>query len=232
MSQAAPHRRRKQARPQELLDAALDLFVEKGFSATRIEQVAARAGVSKGTLYLYYPSKEELLKAVIAHYLTSRIAEGAVLAAGFEGSAGQLLRSVLIEWWTQLYDSPAAGVFKLVITEVRNFPEIAGYYHREVVERAHELLGGVLRRGIASGEFRAVDVGHAVHSLVLPLVMVCLHRHSLGVCAVDWHLDGRAFISCHVNLVLDGLGTSPEPAAAPAGPAPASGSAGAAAAGA
>ncbi len=222
MSSTATHRRRKQARPQELLDAALELFVEKGFAATRIEQVAARAGVSKGTLYLYYPSKEELLKAVIAHYLTSRIAEGAALADGFAGSADQLLRGILIEWWSQLYDSPAAGVFKLVITEVRNFPEIAGYYHREVVERAHDLLGGVLRRGIASGEFRDVDVDHAVHSLVLPLVMICLHRHSLGTCAVDWHLDGHAFISCHVNLVLDGLGTRPNAAPVPDRPGPAS----------
>lgn len=202
-------RRRKEARPQELLDAALELFVEKGFAATRAEEVAVRAGVSKGTLYLYYPSKEELLKAVIAHYLSARIVEGAAQAATFDGSASELLRNILIDWWGQLYDSPAAGVFKLVITEVRNFPEIAGFYHREVVERARDLLGGVLRQGIADGEFRAVDVEHAVHSLVLPLIMICLHRHSLGACAVDWHLDGRAFIAQHVHLVLDGLSVRP-----------------------
>lgn len=202
-------RRRKEARPQELLDAALELFVEKGFAATRAEEVAVRAGVSKGTLYLYYPSKEELLKAVIAHYLSSRIAEGAAQAANFSGSSSDLLRGILIDWWGQLYDSPAAGVFKLVITEVRNFPEIAGFYHREVVEPARNLLGQVLRQGIANGEFRAVDVDHAVHSLVLPLIMICLHRHSLGACAVDWHLDGRAFIAQHVHLVLDGLSTRP-----------------------
>ncbi len=208
----AHRRRRKEARPQELLDAALALFVEKGFAATRAEEVAARAGVSKGTLYLYYPSKEELLKAVIAHYLSARIAEGAAQAAGFSGSASALLRGILIDWWSQLYDSPASGVFKLVITEVRNFPEIAGFYHREVVQRAHDLLGGVVRQGIAQGEFRAVDVDHAVHSLVLPLVMICLHRHSLGACTpVDWHLDGRSFIAQHVHLVLDGLGVRPPP---------------------
>ena len=200
------HRRRKEARPQELLDAALALFVQKGFAATRAEEVAALAGVSKGTLYLYYPSKEELLKAVIGFYLSARITEGAARAAGFSGSASALLRSILIDWWSKLYDSPAAGVFKLVITEARNFPEIAGYYHREVVERAHELLGGVLRQGIAQAEFRPVDVGHAVHSLVLPLVMICVHRHSLGACtSADWHLDGHAFIAQHVHLVLNGL---------------------------
>jgi len=206
-STAPPHRRRrKEARPQELLDAALALFVQKGFAATRAEEVAALAGVSKGTLYLYYPSKEELLKAVIGFYLSARITEGAAQAAGFSGSASALLRSILIDWWGKLYDSPAAGVFKLVITEACNFPEIADFYHREVVERAHDLLGGVLRQGIAQAEFRAVDVGHAVHSLVLPLVMICVHRHSLAACTpADWHLDGRAFIAQHVHLVLDGL---------------------------
>jgi AcrR family transcriptional regulator len=206
----AHRRRRKEARPQELLDAALALFVQKGFAATRAEEVAALAGVSKGTLYLYYPSKEELLKAVIAHYLSARIAEGAAQAAEHSGSATALLQGILIDWWTQLYDSPAAGVFKLVITEVRNFPEIAGFYHREVVERAHDLLGGIVRQGILQGEFRPVDVDHAVHSLVLPLVMICLHRHSLGACTpADWHLDGRAFIAQHVHLVLAGLSVRP-----------------------
>ncbi|OYU82405.1 MAG: TetR family transcriptional regulator [Burkholderiales bacterium PBB5] len=178
--------------------------------------MAQKAGVSKGTLYLYYPSKEELLKAVIAHFLSSRIAEGQALAQQHAGSATDLLRGILIDWWGELYDNPAAGVFKLVITEVRNFPEIAEYYHREVVERAHNLLGGILQRGIAQGEFRNVDVDHAVHSLVLPLVMVCLHRHSLGACTpADWHLDGRAFIAQHVALVLEGLNTR-SPALPPA----------------
>ena len=162
-------RRRKEARPQELLDAALGLFVEKGFAATRIEEVAARAGVSKGTLYLYYPSKEELLKAVISHYLSARIAEGAELAVQFSGSASDLLRGILVDWWGQFYNSPASGVFKLVITEVRNFPEIGAFYAHHVIEPAHQLIGGIVRQGIARGEFRAVDVDHAVHSLVLQI---------------------------------------------------------------
>ena len=216
-----PRRRRKDARPQELLAAALSLFVEKGFAATRAEEVALRAGVSKGTLYLYYPSKEELLKAVISHNLSERIAEGADLAAAHQGSAAVLLRTVLVDWWRQLYDSPASGVFKLVITEARTFPEIADYYAREVLDPAHRLLGGIVQRGIDRGEFRPVDIDNAVHSLALPLVMICLHRHSLGACPVDWHLDGHTFIAQHVALVLDGLSARPAAAAAdPADPAP------------
>lgn len=213
---ASPHhrRRRKDARPHELLDAALGLFVEKGFAATRIDEVAAQAGVSKGTLYLYFPSKEDLLKAVIAEHLSDRIAEGAEQAAGFRGNSSELLREILTQWWTQMYDSPASGVFKLVITEVRNHPDIGEFFEREVVGRSHQLLGGVIQQGIAKGEFRAVDVDAAVHSLVFPLIMLCLHKHSLGACggtesfacgAGPAPLDGHRFIRQHIELLLDGL---------------------------
>ncbi|MDT7834806.1 TetR/AcrR family transcriptional regulator [Aquabacterium sp. OR-4] len=217
----AQRRRRKQARPQELLDAALSLFVEKGFASARAEEVALRAGVSKGTLYLYFPSKEELLKAVIAHNLGTRISAGAELAAAHDGSASALLNVILVDWWTQLYESPSAGVFKLIITEVRNFPEIANFYLQEVVEPAHQLLGTVLQRGIAAGEFRDVPVEHAVHSLVLPLIMICLHRHSLGACQLNWQLEGREFISRHIQLVLAGLQHgAPHPVSPPPPPSP------------
>lgn len=199
-------RRRKQARPQELLDAALALFVEKGFAATRAEEVAQRAGVSKGTLYLYYPSKEELLKAVIREHLSARIAAGAVLAEQYRGPMAPLLRDVFSHWWQSVIDSPTSGVFKLIITEVRNFPDIADFYHREVIEPGERLIGSIVQRGIDSGEFERLDVAAVVHSLVLPMVMVCLHKHSLGACSrhVD-HLDTPSFIRAHIDLVIRGL---------------------------
>ena len=88
-----PRHRRKETRPQELLQAALELFVEKGFAATRAEEVAHQAGVSKGTLYLYYPSKEELFKAVVRHNVVSLIAQGREMVEQFEGFEDfQLLR--------------------------------------------------------------------------------------------------------------------------------------------
>jgi AcrR family transcriptional regulator len=210
-------RRRKEARPQELLDAALELFVEKGFAATRAEEVAARAGVSKGTLYLYFPSKEDLLKAVITQNLADRVAEGAAQAADYTGSASDLLRLVMGAWWEQVYQSQAAAVFKLVVTEVRNFPDIAEFYLREVVEPAQQLLARMIQRGIDAGEFRPVDLNVAVHSLVLPLIMVCVHKHSIGACKLEgqWAFDGLAFIRAHVDLLLQGL-AHPSAAAAPA----------------
>src|SRR5690242_20784016 len=97
---AAPARqRRKEARPQELLDAALDLFVEKGFAATRAEEVAARAGVSKGTLFLYFPSKEELFKAVVRENISGRFAEWEHEFETFQGTSAEMVRYCMRVWW-------------------------------------------------------------------------------------------------------------------------------------
>jgi len=200
----AVRQRRKDARPLELLEAALALFVEKGFAATRAEEVAQRAGVSKGTLYLYYPSKEELLKAVIAHYIAARIEATAHEVDEYQGPMTPLLTETLVQWWQQMVASPASGTFKLMIGEARNFPEIATFYAREVIEPGHRLIGGILARGIAAGEFRAVDVESATHSLLLPMVMVCTHQHAFGACT-DHHIDAPKFIREHVDLVVAGL---------------------------
>lgn len=213
--------RRKEARPQELLDAALELFVEKGFAATRAEEVAARAGVSKGTLYLYYPSKEELLKAVIRERLSDEIAAGALQVEQYEGPTSALMLEVLTTWWARMFDSPASGVFKLMISEVRGFPEIAEFYVHEVIEPGERAIGAIVQRGIARGEFRPVDVPTVVHSLLLPMVMMCLHKHSIGACSAHkMDVEPHRFMRDHVELVLRGVLADPRAdAAATAAPA-------------
>jgi AcrR family transcriptional regulator len=210
---AAGHQRRKAERPTELLEAALALFSEKGFSATRAEEVAQRAGVSKGTLYLYYTSKEELLKAVIRNYLGNEISAVAVTVGQFEGSVSDGLRKLLADWWVKVLDSPASGVFKLMMAEMRNFPELAEFYRLEVVEPGERIIGSILQRGIDSGEFRPFDISVAVHSLLLPMVMICIHKHSLGACVTLEQLpDPAHFIRQHIELMLVGLQASPQAA--------------------
>ncbi len=203
----ASHQRRKAERPSELLDAALQLFVEKGFAATKTEDIARLAGVSKGTLYLYYTSKEDLLREVISQRVSTRIAEGLARVAAHQGSATELMRTLLVDWWMQTLESDASGVFKLVVSEVRNFPEIAELWFNEV----SQLIGGMVQRGIDSGEFRQVDVLSVVYSIVMPLVMLCVHRHSLGACECPgMGLDPQTFIRAHIDLVLRGISTHPE----------------------
>jgi AcrR family transcriptional regulator len=201
-------RRRKEARPAELLEAALTLFVEKGYAATRSEEVARAAGVSKGTLYLYFPSKEELLKAVIQHFLANEVSAGAEEAAALDGPTQQVMTELLVPWWTRIYDGPASGVFKLVLTEVRNFPEIAEFFMQRVVTPGEALVRELLQRGVARGEFDVPNVDAAVHSILMPMILLCLHKHSLGVCAGGAHDvkdDPVGFMHAHLQLVFKGL---------------------------
>ena len=197
--------RRKEARPLELLDAALGLFVERGFAATRCEDVATRAGVSKGTLYLYFPSKEELLKAVIRDKVVNQIKEGADIIRQFEGSSADLLALMLRLWWERIGETPAAGIVKLMMCEVRNFPEIAKFYVDEVITPSNELMAQMVRRGVDNGEFRAVDVPKVVSALVGPLVFLAMNKHSLGACSVGHLLDAKAVIEAQIDLALHGL---------------------------
>src|SRR5690606_2224532 len=119
-SPAPPRQRRKQARPGELLAAALDLFVEKGFAATRVDEVAARAGVSKGTLFLYFPSKEELFKAVVRENIAGRFVEWDDELASFDGTSSELLRYCFRSWWERVGATKASGLAKLMLSEANN----------------------------------------------------------------------------------------------------------------
>lgn len=199
--------RRKEARPQELLVAALELFIERGFSATRSEDVAARAGVSKGTLYLYYPSKEELLKAVVRENLGALIAEGVDIAVGFDGGTEELLGVLMHTWWERIGDTPASGIFKVILTEMGNFPDFARFYLEEVIEPARALFTRVLQRGVDAGELRELNPFETVHLLIFPMLMMCLHRHSFGgPCHVPMQeLNPHSFIDTHIDALVNGL---------------------------
>jgi AcrR family transcriptional regulator len=203
----ASRQRRKQARPQELLDAALALFVEKGFAATKAEEVARLAGVSKGTLYLYYPSKEELFKAVVRRNLSSLIAEGLEIASSFQGSSAELLALLIQTWWERFGNTPAAGIHKVIISEVRNFPELAQFYTDEVIVPADRLFGGCVERGVARGEFRPMPTHEVSLALIAPLIFMALHRHSFGCCPVHGaaEMDPQLMLKTHLDLVLRGL---------------------------
>ncbi|MEW5878991.1 MAG: TetR/AcrR family transcriptional regulator [Pseudomonadota bacterium] len=203
--------RRKQARPLELLAAALALFVEKGYAGTRLDDVAARAGVSKGTLYLYFANKEELFKAVVRENIVRNIAEAQQLVRSYAGDTADLLAYLLRELWRRIGDTPASGIPKLVISESGNFPEIARFYVDEVIDPAHRLLAGVLERGMRRGEFRKVDSDTFVRVMIAPLVMLLLWRHSLGPCG-NQPVDPQRYVATHVDNVLRALRRDAAPA--------------------
>ena len=201
---AHPRQRRKEARPAELMASALELFVEKGFAGTRLEDVAARAGVSKGTLYLYFDNKEALFKAVIQEGIVPVLEEGAGLVEAFQGSSADLLRALIREWWQRIGNTPLAGVPKLMISEAGNFPELASYYHDAVILRGRDLMRRTLQRGIASGEFRKIDVETAIDVIFAPVLMMVIWRYSLGACCGTAQ-DPRTYLQTHFDLIVRGL---------------------------
>ena len=210
---ATPRRaRRKQARPGELLEAALALFAEKGYAATRVDAVAARAGVSKGTLFLYFPSKEALFQAVVHEYATRHLDSGLREVAAYAGPSAELLREFLRRWWVRWGSTPASSLTKLIIGEAANFPDLAAFYQQEVVRPGHALVRAIVQRGIARGEFRPVDLDSAVHLVVAPLLHLCTWRHALAGSAHASELpDAPALLALHADWVVRAL--QPEGAA-------------------
>ncbi len=202
----AKRERRKEARPGELLDAALDLFVEKGFAATRSEEVAARAGVSKGTLFLYFPSKEELFKAVVRENISGRFNEWNQEFEAYEGSSADMVRYCMKVWWDRLGATRASGITKLMLSESRNFPELAAFYQQEVIKPGQDLVRRILQRGVDRGEFRVPDMDYAIFSISAPMIFLIMMKHSLGACMPQHYpLDPARYIASQVDTLLHGL---------------------------
>ena len=205
--------RRKESRPSELLQAALELFVERGFAATRLEDVASRAGVSKGTLYLYFRSKDELLKAVVRGGILPAIAKAEGMVGQFAGSTGELLRAVVTSIWGNLGGTLLSGIPKLIIAESGNFPDLAQFYYREVIQRGLAVITGILKQGIQRGELRRLDVEPTARALMGPILLMMLWRHSFqsfesAPLAIERYFDS------YLTLVLDGLRDPNSPGAA------------------
>ncbi len=213
---AAPRwRRRKGARPQEIVDAALAVFGERGFAAARLEDVAARAGVSKGTLYLYFPNKEELFKAVVREAILPNLEMAERLLAGAQGPSFAVLETLLTLFAARILKSRAGAIPKLIVAEAGNFPDLARFYYEEVIRRAFALLGAVLERGIARGEFRPVDVDSTVRLIVAPMLMSALWRSSFEALE-DRPLDVPALLKAHLDALRRALAPEGGPEGGPA----------------
>jgi AcrR family transcriptional regulator len=196
--------RRKDARPSEIVAAALDVFVERGFAAARLEEVARRAGVTKGTLYLYFDSKAALFKAVVRENIVTALTRASATIDQHTGNTAELFAHLLRETWQVMGHTTLSGLPKLVLSEARNFPEVAQFWYEEVVRPGHELFGRVLRRGIERGEFRAVDVKLTVRLALAPLLHLLVWQHSLGHCLAE-PFDADRYVAAHMDTFLHGI---------------------------
>lgn len=196
--------RRKDARPGEIVAAALEVFVERGFAAAKVADVARRAGVTKGTVYLYFDSKEALFKAVVRETIVPVIAQGEALARSFTGSARELVERLVREYWRLVGETALAGIPKLMMAEAATFPELTRFYYEEVVIRGHRLMAGVIERGIGNGEFRAVDVKVAAKLAMSPLMHAVVVRRAFASCMPEG-FNVRTYLDTHIDLYLHGI---------------------------
>lgn len=197
-------REQKLQRQEQILSAALEEFGANGYAATRLEDVAKRAGIAKGTIYLYFRDKERLFRAVVRTLIQKRID---ALSGTFSGSAEELLRELLSQMYQVVRNAKARSIVRMLIAEGSRFPQLADIYHREVIGRGLNRIRRVLKKGVATGEFRQTKAAQFPQILVAP-----------GVLAIVWQLlhgerhrlDLDAYSKAHLEFVLDSLRKKPD----------------------
>ena len=191
-------RRRKEARPQEITAAALAAFAENGYAATRVADVARRAGVSKGLLYLYFKTKEELFKAVVRGLVMPRID---ALTASVDTSgltAEEFLRGPFLEFVKTIPGSPVSIVIRLLIAEGRKHPDLVQFYWDNVVSRGLQTISELVERGVERGEFRRSAVGDLPHLVIMPVVFSMVFK----LLFEQQQLDTDKLIETHIDMLL------------------------------
>jgi AcrR family transcriptional regulator len=196
--------RRPEDRASEIARAALDLFVTRGFAATKLEDVAKAASVSKGLPYLYFKNKEELFKAVITEAVGGPLANASEVIDRFEGTSEELLR-VLVAGFRAFEESPAGGVVKLILAEAGNFPDVARFYCTHFDVRGRDLFARTLRRGVERGEFRPLaDLETTAILVVQPLAMFSVWKRSLAPFDPG-KIDSDQYYAAYHDFILKGL---------------------------
>ena len=197
-------RRRKADRPAEIVSAALAVFAEKGFAAARLDEIAKRAGVSKGALYLYFETKEELFRAVVDQAIAPNIAAVKAMAAAHPGPLADLLRGVTAHVAKVVQATPLGGVLKMVVGEAGNFPEIARVWHDELVSQALGAMSGAIAAAQARGEVKPGDPRTYALQLIAPLLVAVLWRETFVPVGAR-PFDLPALLNQHIETLLSGM---------------------------
>jgi AcrR family transcriptional regulator len=205
-------RRRPADRPEEILDAAVELFGEQGFARTKLDDVARRAGVSKGTLYLYFDSKESLFREMVRTRIVSTVVQTEAIIRTHVGSYHDLLVTLASRTWQLVRDPAAARIIRVVHSELSNFPELARFYFEEVILRSRRALESVISRGVDAGEFRKVDATWAARALPILMVHSAQFQCFMGRYDATPLGDERVFAGI-LDLFLNGVLTRPQTAA-------------------
>jgi AcrR family transcriptional regulator len=169
-------RRLPEERPRQILEAALMVFAERGLAAARLEDIARHAGLSKGTIYLYFPNKEELFREVIRHSVVAFIERGEERIEQLEEPL-QALDAWMVGYWAWLRSPVFPAMHRLVNSEAHAFPDVAAFYATEVIDRSQRLVCDMLRRAMERGHLRRMDPLVAARMLSALFVTHALWYH-------------------------------------------------------
>jgi AcrR family transcriptional regulator len=197
-------RRRAEARPDEVLDAALELFTQKGFASTRVDDIAAKAGISKGAVYLYFPSKEAILEGLVRRAVMPIADHALGMISQYEGDPRFAVSMVMKMIGGRLSDPKLLAVPRLIIREVTNFPHLAEMYRREVLDRVIPVVETLIKRGIDQGYLRQVDPNLTIRSIVGPIALHILMAEIFGIMPKGG-LSLDRLIENHLTILFDGL---------------------------
>lgn len=197
-------RRRKAARPGEIVEAAMAVFAERGFAAAKLDNIARRAGVSKGALYLYFETKEDIFRAVVAQAIAPNMQAIRAVVASHPGPLADLLRLVAQRVGLLIETLPVGGVLKMVIAEAGNFPELARVWHDDLVAHILGALSDAIRAAQERGEVRAGDPRMYALEVIAPMLLGVIWRETfvpVGAPAFDL----RALARQHMDTMIEGM---------------------------
>lgn len=194
----------KEARRVAIIDAALDAFTQQGFTATKLDDVAERAGIGKGTIYLYFDSKENLFEEVVRQTLFPMRDAAEAYVANFTGSASDLLASHLRNFYAAMNNPRIPPLMAMISSEALRFPAIAAFFYEEIISKSYQMLRSIIQRGIETGEFRPDADTLYLQLLTAPVLI-----------SVNWNLQFRQqapiviedYSRMHIDFVLRALRT-------------------------
>jgi AcrR family transcriptional regulator len=190
--------RRKEDRPQEITEAAFSVFADKGYASARVEEVAQRAGVSKGLLYLYFKTKEELFKSVIRSVVIRRVDALLLAVEETELSSEEFIRGPLLDFMKGVPGSPVAIVIRLLIAEGQRHPDLVDYYWENVVAKGLSAISGFLQRGVRRGEFRDTAITNQPQLILAPVILSILWK----ILFTKRSLDTDRLIETQIDMIL------------------------------
>ncbi len=197
-------RRRAADRPDEVLDAAVHLFMERGFAATRVDDIAAAAGISKGAVYQYFNTKQAIFEALVRRAVGPLVDEAVTASAERPGDPAKVIERLARAVATRLKDPTRAAIPLLVIAEATSFPELAEFYRKEVVERAVAAFSSLFEEGVARGQLRALPGPVAMRCVMGPIIANIILDRVFGL-ELPKGVSDDDFIAAHLDIIMNGL---------------------------